>query len=210
MSVYFNITDETPLCEIMGINKSDKGNHHNYTKIYYNIFKDIQLNSLRVFELGLGTNNINIPSNMGSSGRPGASLYGWRDFFVNSEIFGADIDKEILFKTDKINTFYCDQTNPNTIKELWEQPELNENFDIIVEDGLHVFNAQVCFFENSIHKLKVNGYYIVEDIGKGEINTWKNQINIWKNIYNDLEYNLLEIPINNNITDNNLLLVKKI
>jgi hypothetical protein len=211
MSVHFNITHETPLCEIMNKNKSDKGNQHNYTKIYYNIFKDIQLKPLRIFELGLGTNNINLPSNMGILGRPGASLYGWSEFFINSEIFGADIDKEILFKTDRINTFYCDQTNPNSIKELWKQPELNEDFDIIVEDGLHTFNANVCFFENSIHKLKVNGYYIIEDIANCEINLFKNQINIWIKKYNNLKFSLLEIPINNHKSgDNNLLLVTKI
>ena len=107
-----------------------------------------------MFELGLGTNNVNVTSNMGTNGRPGASLYGWSEFFPNSKIFGADIDKGILFNTDRIKTFYCDQTNP----------------DIIIEDGLHTYEANVCFLENSIHKLKVNGYYIVEDIIYSDIN----------------------------------------
>ena len=50
----------------MGRNKSDKGNKniisswHNYTTFYYSIFKDMCDKNLRVFELGLGTNNINI------------------------------------------------------------------------------------------------------------------------------------------------------
>jgi len=216
MTFYFDINKITPLCEIMDRNKSDKGDknntgyHHNYTKLYYHIFKDINTNPLRIFELGLGTNNTNIPSNMGILGRPGASLYGWSEFFENSEIFGADIDKDILFKTDRIKTFYCDQTNPDIIKQLWNEPELNENFDIIVEDGLHTFEANVCFFENSIHKLKENGYYIIEDISNSEINLFKQKINEWIKKYNNLQFCLLQIPIKNkNIQDNNLLLIKK-
>ena len=101
----------TPLCEIMGKHQSDKGSinidssWHNYTTFYYSIFKDLREKNLRVFELGLGTNNVNVPSNMGPNGRPGASLYGWSEFFPNADIFGADIDTDILFNTDKIKTF---------------------------------------------------------------------------------------------------------
>ena len=101
---------------------------------------------------------------MGKDGRPGASLYGWQEFFPNSYIFGADIDTDILFNTDKIKTYYCDQRSPEIILKMWIKPDLQENFDIIIEDGLHTFDGHVCFFENSIHKLKTNGYYIIEDV----------------------------------------------
>lgn len=36
---------------------------------------------------------------------------------------------------------------------MWKNDDLVDNFDIIVEDGLHTFDANVCFFENSVHKL---------------------------------------------------------
>ena len=45
MSYLFNEKESTPLCEIMGRNKSDKGDvnitksWHNYTTFYYSIFK---------------------------------------------------------------------------------------------------------------------------------------------------------------------------
>ncbi len=215
MEFIFNENQSTPLCEIMGRNKSDKGNvnitdcHHNYTTFYYSIFKDIKMNQLRVFELGLGTNNVNLPSNMGPNGRPGASLYGWKEFFVNSKIYGADIDRNILFNTDRIKTFYCDQTNPNEIQNMWNQQELLENFDIIIEDGLHTFNANVCFFENSIHKLNKNGYFIIEDILSTDKYLFTNKINEWKNIYQDLTFTLLTIPSKINNYDNNLLIIYK-
>jgi hypothetical protein len=215
MTYYFNEKESTVLCEIMGRNRSDKGSvdivnsWHNYTTFYYSIFKDIAEKPLRIFELGLGTNNVNIPSNMGASGRPGASLYGWNEFFPNSEIFGADIDKNILFDTDKINTFFCDQTDPIIIKNMWNQPKLQENFDIIIDDGLHKFTANVCFFENSIHKLKSGGYYIIEDLLKYEENLFYNKINQWTRQYPDCSFTYVKIPSTKNLIDNNLLLIHK-
>jgi SAM-dependent methyltransferase len=215
MNFIFDEKISTPLCEIMGRNKSDKGNSdiikcwHNYTTFYYSIFKDLSSENLRIFELGIGTNNINLPSNMGINGRPGASLYGWSEFFPNSNIFGADIDTNILFNTDKINTFFCDQTNPEIIKNMWNEPLLNNNFDIIIDDGLHKFNANVCFFENSIHKLKSKGYFIIEDILKNEKPLFLDIIKKWEKKYNNLSFKLLCIPSSSNNSDNNLLVVYK-
>jgi len=215
MNFVFNERTNTPLCEIMGNNKSDKGNRniltcwHNYTTFYYSIFKDMREKPLRVFELGLGTNNTDIPSNMGSHGRPGASLYGWTEFFPNAQIFGADIDKGILFNSDRINTFFCDQTKPEIIKSMWDEEKLKEDFDIIIEDGLHTFDANVCFFENSIHKLKPNGYYIIEDIVNTEINLFEDKMKEWETKYTNLSFSLLRIPSNQNKHDNNLLVMCK-
>jgi SAM-dependent methyltransferase len=215
MNYFFDETQSTDLCEIMGRNKSDKGDvniknsWHNYTTFYYSIFKDLREKNIRIFELGLGTNNINLPSNMGSNGRPGASLYGWQEFFPNSDIFGADIDTDILFNTGNIKTFYCDQTNPHIIKYMWKEPTLEENFDIIIEDGLHTFDANVCFFENSIHKLKPNGYFIIEDIINNEEHLFINKIKEWETQYTDCLFKLLKIPSTRNNFDNNLLVIFK-
>ena len=215
MNYLFDEKKSTILCEMMGRFGSDKGSiniqstWHNYTTFYYSIFKDLREKQLRVFELGLGTNNTNIPSNMGPCGRPGASLFGWSEFFHNSHIFGADIDSNILFNTDKIKTFYCDQTNSEIIKKMWDEPALQDNFDIIIEDGLHKFDANVCFFENSIHKLKPNGYFIIEDIIKSEEYLFKNKIKQWEEQYKDCLFTLLKIPSSINNNDNTLLVVVK-
>jgi hypothetical protein len=213
MDFIFDEKQSTPLCEIMGRNKSDKGSiditssWHNYTPFYYSIFKDLRDKKLRIFELGLGTNNVNMPSNMGAYGRPGASLYGWREFFASSAIFGADIDSDILFTADNIETFFCDQTNPHIIKYMWNDPKLQENFDIIIEDGLHTFEANVCFFENSIHKLKPNGYYIIEDITVHDEPLFINKIKEWERRYTHCLFKLVKIPSSINNFDNTLLVV---
>jgi SAM-dependent methyltransferase len=215
MTFIFDEKQSTPLCEIMGRNRSDKGSinitssWHNYTTFYYSIFKDIRFDKLRVFELGLGTNNTNIPCNMGIDGLPGASLYGWEEFFPNAEIFGADIDTDIIFNTDKIKTFYCDQTNPEIIRNMWADYLLQDGFDIIIEDGLHEFNANVCFFENSIHKLNPGGYFIIEDIQTNNEQSFINKMKEWEGQYTHCSFTFLKIPSSINYCDNNLLVVKK-
>ena len=209
-----NQFENTELCIIMNKFKSDKGlksnseeySHHNYSCIYDYLFKNIKNNELRIFELGIGTNNINLKSNMGVNGIPGASLFGWKEYFQNSIIFGADIDKNILFDEDRIKTYYCDQTNPFIIQSMWSDTELSEDFDIIIEDGLHEFWANVIFFENSIHKLKKGGYYIIEDILKNEIILFENKIIEWREIYPYLDIQLLILTDKYNKHDNNLLI----
>ncbi len=206
--------ETTPLCSIMTRFGSDKGNNyplgHNYTKYYYQLFKDIRNEKLRVFELGLGTNNVNLPSNMGAHGIPGASLRGWKDFFPNSLIYGADIDKNILFEEERIKTFFCDQRSPEIIGDMWNNnSELTDNFDIILDDGLHTFTANMIFFENSIHKLNVGGVFIIEDILRAELSLFENKLSEFKNKYPNLRFRLYVIP-HENTNDNTVLIAQKI
>jgi SAM-dependent methyltransferase len=215
MGYQFCPWESTRLCEIMGRNKSDKGHvnintsWHNYTTFYYSIFNRLSEKSLRIFELGLGTNNVNFPSNMGSDGRPGASLYGWQEFFPNSQIFGADIDRDILFAADRIKTFYCDQTKPEVIKAMWGESVLEGGFDIIIDDCLHTFDANVCFLENSIHKLNPGGYFIIEDILFNEEHLFANKIKEWETQYKDCSFQILTIPSMRNHQDNRLVVVQR-
>lgn len=210
MKYVYDENERTRLCEIMCRNKSDKGGDwHNYTRFYHSIFKDECEKELRIFELGIGTNNPKMASNMGINGRPGASLYGWEEFFPNSEIYGADIDKEIIFNTERIKTYYCDQRSPTSIKEMWLNKELEEKFDVIIDDGLHEFDANVCFFENSIDKLKSKGYYIIEDLILNNEGKILKKMKEWENQYEDCSFTLLKIPSSTNTYDNNLLVIHK-
>ena len=46
---------------------------------------------------------------MGEKYNPGSSLRALRDYFPNANIFGADIDKNIVNDQNRIKTFYVDQ-----------------------------------------------------------------------------------------------------
>ena len=84
------------LMDYYGSDKGGKNNHHNFTDYYSEIFYSKRQSVKNFLEVGLGTNNENIPSNMGRSGKPLASIRAWRDYFTNAQIFGADIDHKIL------------------------------------------------------------------------------------------------------------------
>lgn len=150
---------------------------------------------------------------MSLRGRPGASLRAWRDYFSKGTIFGADIDVFCLMTEDRLKTYYCDQTNADIIGKMWVHDQLlHDEFDIIIEDGLHTFEANVCFFENSCHKLKKSGVYVIEDIEGKLLKKWNSQIQAWKEKYGNVyDYRILEWkPTNPSVTDNNLLLIQRI
>jgi hypothetical protein len=136
---------------------------HTYADLYYILFNFSRNSITRVFECGLGTNNLNFKSNMGETGMPGASLRAWRDYFPNAEIFGADIDSEILFSEERIATFHVDQTVLESIEKMWQEISI-EDFDVIIDDGLHTFDAGIRLFEASFSKLREGGIYVIEDI----------------------------------------------
>lgn len=215
MKINLNFIEPTPLCKIMGECESDKGNveitksRHNYTLLYFQLFEPIRDNNLRVFELGIGTNNISLPSNMGVNGVPGASLYGWKTFFPNAQIYGADIDKDILFTDERIDTFYCDQTSLKDITNLWNNDNLKEPFDIMIDDGLHNFYANTFFFEQSIHKLRVGGYYIIEDILESQYHLFQQKKTEWTQKYPNLDISLVKLPSLVNFIDNTLMIIYK-
>lgn len=150
----------TDLCMYMERNKSDKSTRHNYTLVYDFLFKKLRNKKINLFECGLGSKNTSLPCNMGSDARPGSSLFAWSEYFLKGTILGCDIDDTI--KLDEFKTFVCDQTNPASIQNMWSN--INLDFDIIIDDGYHNFEANCCFFENSFHKLKKDGIYIIEDI----------------------------------------------
>ncbi|MFM8982728.1 MAG: hypothetical protein ACKOLA_07445, partial [Spartobacteria bacterium] len=141
---------------------------------YHSLFSDIREAVDSVFEFGIGSTRPEIRHNMGASGKPGASLRGWRDYFPNANIYAADIDKGILEPDYRIFKFFCDQTDETSIDALWRMPELEgRTFDIMIEDGLHVFEAQLLFMKKSLHKVRRGGYYICEDIPDADFEKWR-------------------------------------
>jgi hypothetical protein len=145
--------------------------YHTYTDVYTLMFDHCRDSVKNVFELGLGTNNLDVPSSMGLVGKPGASLYMWREYFYNADIYGADIDERILFSDDDILTYYVDQTSGSSIEAMWSR--IDTDFDLIIDDGLHDYNANITFFEHSKHRVRSGGVYIIEDIAYANIERFR-------------------------------------
>ena len=109
------------------------------------------------------------------NGGPGASLKMWKDFIPSARIIGVDIEREVLFKEDRIVTYYCDQLKKISIENFVKDAELAENSaDIIIDDGMHNFKAGKSFLEVMIKFLNEDGIYIIEDIDGINMNYYKN------------------------------------
>jgi len=199
---------KTELCNIMKNHGSDKGaDWHNYTQIYSVLFNSLQNEVRQLFELGIGSVNPAIASHMKQIYSPGGSLRGWREFFPTAQIYAADIDKDILQPEERITKFYVDQTDAGVVKEMWNQVGKN-NFDIIIDDGLHTYKANKTFFENSYTQLSDTGIFIIEDIPNNELNHFRTEL---ATIARELGFDtrLLQLKHNSNKTDNNIMIITK-
>ena len=206
-----NFSKPTILCNIMGKNKSHKGNSdikkswHNYTPLYHYLFKNFRESSLRIFELGL-TNDLKLADDE----KIGGSLYGWREYFPNSTIFGADGNRNNLFRDTRISTYHCNHTDTESIANLWRNNELKENLDVIIENGYQDFHSNVCFFEHSIHKLAIGGLYVIENIETKNAKVFDDKIEEWKIEYPHLKFLLVFIGSDVNNRNNNVMLIYRI
>ena len=203
------------LCDKYGSDKgsnynfADKSFHpypwypHTYTNIYEILFRSKRNTAKNVFECGIGTNNEDIMSNMSATGKPGASLRVWRDYFLDADIYGADIDRNCLFNEYKINTGYIDQTSPEAIRNYFEN--INKKFDVMVDDGLHTADAAICLFENANKYLDDQGIYCIEDLPLEDIAICQSYFNKHKSLF-IVKYIMME---NFLMPDNNLIVIKK-
>ena len=180
--------ERTVLCDIMEKNMSDKSypkdlrenesyhikkkrkkpNHivgfHNYTIFYDAFFNHMCEKEVNIFEVGLGSNTRGIEGWMGENARPGASIYGWSEYFSKGKIYGADIDEKAIFQDPdkRITTYVLDQKSAKDSKHIFGQ--INEKMDIIIDDGRHWPDYNMAFFNNTFQYLKKGGLFIIEDV----------------------------------------------
>lgn len=210
----YNFTNQLDnLCDKYG---SDKGfndlrsrtlylnrNPHNYTNVYNALLNHCKNDIKLVLECGIGTNNPEIQSTMGSKYKPGASLFVWRDYFQNAEIFGCDVDRKILFNDNRIKTNYVDQLDKHSIELMFSKIN-RDNFDLIIDDGLHAYQAAINFFDIAFKYLKPGGLYIIEDVGWSYI---LKLLNYLKNYQLEVvHFNTKRLKL---LKDSNLIIVRK-
>jgi hypothetical protein len=207
------------LCDIMTKNNCDKATsmitqHHNYSKLYNRLFEDRRHEVLNVLEIGIGSVNQNIPSNMcgGNLGRyykPGASIRSWLEYFPNAHIHACDVDPSLppIFNNEpRVTAFFLDQRNSSIIDNILQSTLKNVEFDIIIDDGLHYFPINCQVMNKLLHKVKKGGFYIIEDVidREYERSLLDNDLLIDKN------YQFVQLPNVHNTCDNNLFIVQRI
>lgn len=196
------------LGEIMKNNGSDKSTKHNYTKLYSVLFDKFRNKKINLFELGIGSNCETIPWNMTSKGVPAASLNSWLEYFPLCNVYAADIDENILFNTKRIKTFFCDQLNEKSIKKMWQNSILKDlEFEIMILDGVHTFEANMFFLSLSIHKLKTGGICVIEDIHKNHLDLYKNELSKLEYWFPTFEISLIELFKSSEHVEDNCVMV---
>jgi hypothetical protein len=117
-----------------------------------------------VVEVGIGTNNPALPSNMGATGIPGASLRAFSQYLGDSATcIGLDIDTSILFQTKTIKTMFVNQLELETFTEIEEYLKYSNGADLIIDDGLHRPVSCINTIIALLRHLRIGGYYVVED-----------------------------------------------
>ena len=179
--------DVKALGSLLNSRGSDKHSHGAYTHTYTQIFQALggRNAKLRILEVGLGTNNTNVFSNMGRLGRPGASLRAWRDYLPRAQIFGADYDSGILFTEYRITTSWVDQMKPETLQALFRHFG-SEKFDLVIDDGMHAIGTCLNMILFGIRTaVAPGGWLVIEDIGFRPA---------WKMVFNTIDVVLSTMP----------------
>jgi hypothetical protein len=156
----------TKLCDIAfnyGADKCPKIKHH-YTPFYYELFKFRKESIKKVIEVGVGYRGrvSDYPDY-----KNGASLYMWRDFFPNAQIYGIDILPGLVFKDKRIETFRCDQTVKGDLENLIKKT--GSDIDLFVDDGSHKSADQVFTCLTVMPLLKKDVIYVIEDVSDPNI-----------------------------------------
>ena len=152
----------TKLCKIAYLYGTDKCPQisHPYTPYYHKLFNKRRKEVKKVIEMGIGTAKYMqyTPDHYVTA----ASLYMWRDYFPNAQIYGADILPETMIEVERIQTFICDQTKKEDLEELIKKT--GSDIDIFIDDGLHSMTTQINLCKTIMPMLKKDVIYIIEDV----------------------------------------------
>jgi Clostridial hydrophobic W len=120
---------------------------HNYLSFYELFFADLKDKNISLLEVGV---------------LYGASLNTWKEYFPNAKIVGVDISPSTkIYEGDRIFIELLDQSN---IEELTRVAIKHGPFDIIIEDGSHLWEHQITSLRTLFPFVKDGGIYIVEDL----------------------------------------------
>lgn len=133
----------------------DKGSiKHNYTKQYHKYFKELQNQTFRMLEIGLGQ---------------GASAKMWLEYFPKVTLYCTDIFEELpedklLLKYTEENRFKYFTAEQSSKEQTVGIIDGRKKFKIIVDDGSHVPEDQQFSLGYLFPLLSKGGLYVIEDL----------------------------------------------
>lgn len=137
-----------------GTDKCPQIKHH-FTEFYNELFKDRREQIRKVVEIGIGK--------LAPRYTLGASLYMWREYFPNAQIFGLDNDPDMMFIDDRITTYLCDQTSIERLILATTAISIGQSIDLFIDDGLHTPESQIFTCRTVMPFLDRSAVYAIED-----------------------------------------------
>ncbi len=175
------LTDEIGI--IMNEVGSDKQSDHNYAHAYsYFLSKLPSLNNVTMLEIGIA----NVEPNR-------SSLHGWSKVFADGWIYGIDIVPEKMINTERIKTFVANQSSIVELSNFREAAKYPK-FDVILDDGSHVFSHAVVSFKYLLGCLKQHGVYMIEDVRKNAVDSQQSVVQ-WQeylDMCDGIEYEIID------------------
>jgi hypothetical protein len=160
----FENPESSSLSSILIKHGSDKSRPHNWHLFYSWLFQQLgSLSKLAILEIGMGSNDPEVISNMGKAGKPGASLRAWAEYCPNSLIFGADVDLKTLFQESRIETMQVDQTELLSLRELPKKFSVDK-YDLIIDDGIHSIHGNLNSLLFGLDHVTEGGWIVIEDV----------------------------------------------
>lgn len=128
-----------------GTDKSSK--FHDYLSFYELFFRDLRHEKIKILEIGV----------LG-----GASLKTWEEYFPSADVVGVDIvPASKNYEEGRVVIELADQSN---VEHLTRLAIKHGPFDIIIEDGSHMWEHQITSLRTLFPFLKDEGIYIAEDL----------------------------------------------
>jgi hypothetical protein len=155
----------------------DSDTCHNFCREYHAMFEGHQHEVKHVLEIGINA---------------GSSLRMWKEYFPSAMIIGLDSDARCLVHDeDRIMCLAADQGDPTSLYQaLGKLREDAPMFDLIVDDGSHQRDHQITSMRTLLPFLAPWGYYVIEDLGTGEVETLTS---LWQAVPDGYGYESIKI-----------------
>lgn len=121
--------------------------HHNYLVFYEKFLEKFRFETIKILEIGV---------------LEGRSLKMWEEYFQFARIIGIDINPDCKkHENHKISIELLDQSKESDLNSIGQ---IHGSFDLIIDDGSHIWDHQIKTLKCLFPLVKSGGIYILEDI----------------------------------------------
>jgi hypothetical protein len=181
--------DKNKIKEAFDNHGSDKSYRHYYETAYAEILPDNVDNFLEV-----GIANYTSES---------SSVHSWHELYPNATIYAIDIVAEKMINNEFTKSFVVDQSDALQLNNFVDS--VGAKFDIIIDDGSHVFDHAVLTFQFLFKLLNKDGIYIIEDVEKNKDSVHQQNVYEWENYFNENNIKYQKFDTNPDVNDDSII-----